>query len=68
MKIEVTAVEIKDIRDKVQKYLVLQNNGNKVAINVGDKTFSGVKALLEVAQPELTNVSNNEKTFVTQPK
>ena len=54
MKIEVKAVTIKDIRDKEQKYIVLENNGNKVVVNVGDKTYAGVHALLQVEKPETT--------------
>lgn len=37
---------------------------HKVAINVGQKTYDGVNAMLTTEQPTLTNVSTDEKTFL----
>lgn len=52
--VTVEVVTIKDIRDKELKYLVIKNGENKVIISVGEKTYNGVKALLNGEQKTTT--------------
>lgn len=43
----VTLVTLKDIREKEQLYIMIENNGIKEAINVGTKTFERIKAVIQ---------------------
>lgn len=62
-KISVEAKSITDIRGKEQTYLLLGEDGNKVIINVGEKTFKNVKTLLDGGKLEAGSKSN---TFENQ--
>lgn len=44
---KVTATKIKDIRDKEQLYIVIEEGEKKVIINCGIKTFTAVEELLK---------------------
>lgn len=41
----VEAIKLKDIRDKEQMYVVIQQGNKKVIINVGKKTYEAVHEL-----------------------
>lgn len=61
MKIEVKAVEMTDIREKNQRYIVLGEGANKVIIWVNEKNFQAVKNLTTVTQPELPLITKEVK-------
>lgn len=44
---KVTTVKLKNIQDKDQLYVVIQNGTDKCIINVGQKTFDQVNKILE---------------------
>lgn len=77
-KMTVTAKAVLDIRDKELLYLIIEHNGKKVAVNVGEKTYSSVKALVdeqtklpleEKAEEVLKQTeAQNKKLFTSQPK
>lgn len=48
--VTVKCVTIKDINDKDLQYIVIENNGKKTAINVGDKTIKNVQEVLNAPE------------------
>lgn len=46
-KINVMTIRHEDVRGNVLLYLKLENNGNELLINVGQKTFDGANKVLE---------------------
>lgn len=57
----VTATKLKDIRDKEQLYLIIENENHKVIINVGEKTFNAVERLIKNIKTEVTNEKTKER-------
>lgn len=44
--ITVKTIKLKDIKEKEQLYIMIENNGIKEAINVGEKTFNRIEAVI----------------------
>lgn len=67
MTIEV--LEHTDVRGKILQYLKLTNKqGSDVLINVGAKTFNGVRELMAEEDMSKENKTNNENKEVKEKK
>lgn len=61
--VTVKTVQLLDIKENKQLYVVIENNGKKEAINVGLKTYQRIEELINPTQPELPLKTNgNDKT------
>lgn len=52
---KVTATKFKDVRDKEQLYVIIENDKHeKVIINVGQKTYDNVKKITDIKEKTIT--------------
>lgn len=66
--VTVTAIEHEDVRGKKLKYLKITNGITTVLVNVGDKTYEGVKKLEENKEVKSKGLEDLEEAVIENNK